>query len=262
MELAMNSPDRMLAILDLFEGSSLEWTIEAMGERLGYTRSTLYRYLKSLTDAGLLASLPGIGYTLGPRIAELDYSMRCRDPVIVAGAPLMAELVTEIPSVALLCRRYRDRVLCVHQAHNGVDFVSNYERGRARSLIRGAASRIILANLPAPLMRKTLETHAGELAAAGLGETIAAARAVLREIRAKGWDSTAGDVTPGVVGIAAPVFDQSGAVLGSLSLTMANSPGVRGQITEIAKRIIFCAKVLNRAAARREEQRIQSFEIP
>ena len=37
----MNSPDRMLAILDLFEGSSLEWTIEAMGERLGYTRSTL-----------------------------------------------------------------------------------------------------------------------------------------------------------------------------------------------------------------------------
>ena len=34
---------------------------------------TLYRYLKALTDAGLLSSLPGLGYVLGSRIIELDY---------------------------------------------------------------------------------------------------------------------------------------------------------------------------------------------
>ena len=83
----------MIVILDLFEGERLEWTLEDMQARLGYTRSTLYRYLKVLTDTGLLTSLPDVGYTLGPRIAELDYSMRERDPLISASRPVMAELV-------------------------------------------------------------------------------------------------------------------------------------------------------------------------
>src|SRR5665213_388783 len=102
----------MMAILDYFEGDTIEWTMEALHAELGYTRSTLYRYLKVLTDAGLLTSLPEVGYTLGPRIAELDYQMRERDPLINASRPVMASLVEEVPGIALLCWRYRDRVLC------------------------------------------------------------------------------------------------------------------------------------------------------
>jgi len=41
----------MIVILDLFEGERLEWTLEDMQARLGYTRSTIYRYLKVLTSA-------------------------------------------------------------------------------------------------------------------------------------------------------------------------------------------------------------------
>jgi len=148
----------MIGILDLFDGSEMEWTPEAMAERLELTRSTLYRYLKVLSDAGLLTSLPGVGFTLGPRIAELDFKMRHSDPLIIASQPIMAELVSEVPGIALLCRRYRGLVLCVHQEQSpGAAFTSTYERGRARPLLRGAASRIILANLPAPALRKLYE---------------------------------------------------------------------------------------------------------
>ncbi|MGY9105836.1 MAG: HTH domain-containing protein, partial [Alphaproteobacteria bacterium] len=84
-------------------------------QKLGFTRSTLYRYLKTLSAAGLITSLPNVGYTFGPRIAELDYEMRNRDPLIIGAKPVMEKLVEDIPGVALLCRRYRDRVLCVHQ---------------------------------------------------------------------------------------------------------------------------------------------------
>ncbi len=248
-----NSPERMLAVLDLFDGPAMEWTIEAMAGALGYTRSTLYRYLKSLTDAGLLTSLPGVGYTLGPRIAELDYAMRSRDRLIVAGRPLMAELVSDVPGVALLCRRYRERVLCVHQEQRGAGFVSTYERGRARPLLRGAASRVILANLPSAVMRKVLEEHENELKNSGLGEDVEAARAALRGIRQRGWDTTLGDVTPGVTGVAAPVFDQSGGVLGSLSLTMGEKRLPEEKLAQIAQRIVFCARVLTRAVSQRDE---------
>lgn len=246
----MNSPERMLAVLDLFDGPARELTMEAMASELGYTRSTLYRYLKSLTDAGLLTSLPGVGYTLGPRIAELDYAMRRGDPLIVAGRPMMAELVSEIPGVALLCRRYRDRVLCVHQESNSPGFVSTYERGRARPLLRGAASRIILANLPAATVKRILEAQRDELASAGLGPDPDAARLALRNMRIRGWDTTAGNVTPGVTGVAAPLFDQKGVVLGSLSITLGQPRLPPERVAEIAQRIVFCARILTRAASR------------
>ena len=163
----MKSLERMMAILDYFEGSTIEWTMEALHAELGYTRSTLYRYLKVLTDAGLLTSLPDVGYTLGPRIAELDYQMRERDPLINASRPVMTALVEEIPGIALLCRRYRDRVLCVHQEQSTQSFHSHYERGLARPLLRGAASRIILAFMPAAMIRKLYEARQRSLRRSG-----------------------------------------------------------------------------------------------
>jgi DNA-binding IclR family transcriptional regulator len=157
----------MIVILDLFEGERLEWTLEEMQTRLGYTRSTLYRYLKVLTDTGLLTSLPDVGYTLGPRIAELDYGMRERDPLILASRPVMADLLLDAPGIALLCRRYKDRVLCVHQEQGQAAFQSNYERGRARPLLQGAASRIILAYLPSAMIRKLYEAEPAAVRDAG-----------------------------------------------------------------------------------------------
>lgn len=250
----MKSLERMMAILDYFEGSTLEWTTESLHAELGYTRSTLYRYLKVLTDAGLLTSLPDVGYTLGPRIAELDYQMRERDPLITASRPVMSALAEEIPGIALLCRRYRDRVLCVHQEQNTQSFRSNYERGLARPLLRGAASRIILAFMPTPMIRKLYERDDRAFAEAGLGATLAEVRAALRVIRLAGWDMSIGHVTAGVTGIAAPIFDRHDNVLGSLSLTLGQTGLGAERTRSIAERVIFCADVVTRAVSRRDAE--------
>jgi DNA-binding IclR family transcriptional regulator len=249
----VKSLERMMSILDHFEGSTIEWTTEALHAELGYTRSTLYRYLKVLTDAGLLTSLPEVGYTLGPRIAELDYQMRERDPLINASRPVMASLVEEIPGIALLCRRYRDRVLCVHQEQSTKSFRSRYERGLARPLLRGAASRIILAYMPTPMIRKLYEQNGAAFAEAELGATLTDVRAALRAIRQAGWDMTIGHVTPGVTGIAAPVFDRRDNVLGSLSLTLGQTGLPPERTRAIAERIVACAAIVSKAVAHKIE---------
>ncbi|MEC7257336.1 MAG: helix-turn-helix domain-containing protein, partial [Pseudomonadota bacterium] len=74
------SLERLLSVLQLFTEDRLEWSPEDMMAHLGYARPTLYRYLKILSDAGLLVSHPHTGYTLGPKVVEMDYLLRLSDP--------------------------------------------------------------------------------------------------------------------------------------------------------------------------------------
>jgi DNA-binding IclR family transcriptional regulator len=245
-----NSLERMIGILDLFEDNTLCWTVEQLHDRLGFTRSTLYRYLKVLTDAELLTSLPDVGYSLGPRIIELDYNIRRQDPLILASRPAMLELIQEIPGIALLCRRYRDKVLCVHQEQNTATIQSKYERGLARPLLRGAASRIILAYLPVPKIKRLFEQQPAQFAAAGLGTSLNDVRTLLKEIRQTGWDQTTGEVTPGITGIAAAIFDGRDNVLGSLSISIPAKGLDAQRIKQTADRVMFCARIVTQAVSR------------
>jgi len=243
-----SSLERMIGVLDLFQGGDHCWTVEQMHERLGYTRSTLYRYLKVLSDAELLTSLPDAGYVPGPRIIELDYEIRRQDPLIVASTPIMAELVADIPGIALLCRRYRDKVLCVHQtASPSISIQSTYERGNPRSLFYGAASRIILANMSLAHLKRLYEHQPKEFKAAGLGRNFDEARETLKDIRLRGWDHTSAQVTPGITGVAAPIFDANKTILGSLSLSIHETNPKPDQLASIADRVVFCARIVSQA---------------
>jgi DNA-binding IclR family transcriptional regulator len=243
-----SSLERMIGLLDLFQGRAHCWTVEQMHERLGYTRSTLYRYLKVLSDAELLTSLPNAGYVPGPRIVELDYDIRRQDPLIVASTPVMVELVSDIPSIALLCRRYRDKVLCIHQVvHPSVAIQSTYERGRPRPLFFGAASRIILANMPPQHLKRLYEQQPKQFAAAHLGNNFEDVREALKQIRLRGWDHTTGQVTPGITGVAAPIFDATKNVLGSFSLSLHEKNIGMQRLSSIADRVMFCARIVSQA---------------
>jgi DNA-binding IclR family transcriptional regulator len=248
---AETSLAKALRILDLLEEAETDpVSFETLHARLGFTRSTLYRYLKTLQDAGLAAAFHDRGFTLGPRVAELDYRMRLSDPLIAAARPVMAELAASLPGIALLCRRYRDRVLCVHQDGSlGPALRSTYERGLAMPLFRGAASRVILAHLPSSSIARLQARHAAGFAEAGLGDTPTAARAALHSIRRRGWDMTSGQVTPGVTGVAAPVLDGRGAILGSLSVTLAGAGLEEAEAGRIAARIVDGARRIAELAA-------------
>ena len=237
----------MLRVLDVIEESDAPVSSDAMLQILGFTRSTLYRYLKILSSAGLITSLPGAGYSFGPRVTELDYQMRNHDPLIIASRPVMAELVRQTPGIALLCRIYRDKVLCVHQERGTTGFSSTYERGRARPLTRGAASRIILANLAPRVVSRLFQVCPQSFKDGRLGDALVAIKARLKEIRQRGWDVTEGQITRGVTGVAAPVFDQRGLVLGSLSLTVGRVRLSQTELKEIADRVVFCGRIVTKA---------------
>lgn len=250
--MAGSSLEKMLSVLEFVEERGQVAGMEEMLDGLSLTRSTLYRYVRTLVEFGLLATSPGTGYTLGPRIIELDYKIRVRDPIILASHPLMTQLVQTVPGIALLCRRYRDRVLCVHQVRGSVGFVSTYERGRARPLLRGAASLVILANMPTAQISKLYHQDPQAFADAGLGGSLKAVRQGMRAIRQQGWKASEGQVVSGVTGIAAPIFDSGEHVMGSLSLTIGRTGLSPAETAEIAARVAFCAQVVSSALSAQE----------
>jgi DNA-binding IclR family transcriptional regulator len=245
--MGFGSFEKILQVLDILEDATTGLSFDEIYAKLDAPRSTLYRYLKALTNAGLIASLPNTGYTLGPRIAELDYKMRTQDLLVVASRPLMAELVQATPAVALLCRLYRNSVLCVHQESHPDAMRSNYERGRSRPLLQGAASRVILAYMPSRMIAKLFDEQSEQFKAAQLGESIADVKTVLRKIRQHGWESVEGQVTPGATGIAAPIFDAGGHIVGSLSLTLNRVGMERADVFRIAERVSACADQITEA---------------
>jgi DNA-binding IclR family transcriptional regulator len=139
----------------------------------------------------------------------------------------------------------------VHQEAHPDAMYSNYERGRARPLLRGAASRVILAPLPPRTIVKLFEGDPDGFRTANLGHTIEDVKGTLRRIRQAGWESVEGQVTAGATGIAAPIFDGNRHIIGSLSLTMKGTELDPEEINRIASKVSLCAGIITNTVGRK-----------
>lgn len=216
-----SSLEKMLGLLDVFTTAAPAWSTEALIRFSGTSRSTCYRYIKALQAAGLLTPVAGGAWMLGPRIIELDRTMRLCDPVTAGGFPPMRRLADATGQSGLLCLLFSGTVMCVGDAPAPGAPAGLFSRGQRRPLFAGAASKVILAHLPPHQLRALFARHRTTIAASGLGADWEAFRAALREIREAGHCITQSEFMPGILGIAAPLFNAERGVLGSLGIAAA-----------------------------------------
>lgn len=216
-----NSFERMLAIIGLFTEDRLEWTPDALMARLGYSRPTLYRYLKTLKDHGFLVGRPRSGFTLGPKLVEMDYLLRRSDPLVLEGREVLRQLTGRYPCAAFVARWYGEKVLCIHAEQSATDLTSSYPRGRPMPIGRGATSHSILAFLPRRQLMPLIESRLADFRAVEFGKDAAEVLKRLGEFRRAGVAVARAEVTPGVIGVGAPVFDGGTAPVASLTVTIS-----------------------------------------
>lgn len=200
------SAERLISILLLFSKEKPAWNSDELMTATGYSRTSLYRYLKTLKEVGLIVSLPQYGYMLGPRLTELDYLMQRSDPLILHGRRYLRELAESFACSAFLTRWYEQKILCVASEVSAPRPRSSYPRGRPMPLGRGAISRAILAHLPKRQRADMIDQYMPEFQQINLGQTIEKVETVFRQIRRQGYAIAYGEVTAGVVGIAAPIL--------------------------------------------------------
>lgn len=240
------SKDRVLGILDLFTIACPQWTAEELGPYLPVSRATLFRHLKVLVEAGLLASVGGGGYRLGPRFLVADRQIRLSDPLLLQGTPVMEDLLEEVGGVVLLCTHFRDQVLCIHQLTADPDIKNpTMERGLPVALFRGAPSRTILSCLSQAEQRRLMRTYPDEIREAGLGSDWETFRDRLAAIRADGYYVGRGELDPLLVGICAPVVPAGGRVAGALCMVRLATKFREKDLPRLADEVMKAAAELS-----------------
>ncbi|WP_426139066.1 IclR family transcriptional regulator [Pseudomonas sp. DWP3-1-2] len=240
-----SSLERMLRVLDLFTGESPIWTVDDMGAALGFTRSTIYRYVRELAEANLLFQVEAGRYALGARIITWDRQLRLSDPLVRAAQLLEPSFPQwSEQQVWLICRLFKDRVVCIHQYGNLFSEVS-YSRGSPRPLFRGATSKAILANMSPRQHNQLFLDNPDEVRASHLGQTWEQFRRSLQQLRRQAYVASAGEIDPGVYGLAAPLFDGEGKVVGSISCLRPVQQRDSAHEEEQGKQILVLAKTLS-----------------
>lgn len=228
-----SSLGRAFRILSLFTLATPVLKMEDIASSSGYTRSTAYRYLKELCDAGLLTRTVINGqYALGTRIIELERLLALTDPLYRAGKSVVGPMRSPDSSLLVQSLNHRNQVLCIYK--EGPDFLEfqgdrvglTRLRGVPFPLYRGAASLVILASLSPHRIKQTYLSDAKRIAKAGLGNSWPEFRERLSAVRRRGYAvSRTERKKPLVVGVAAPIllgtpFDKR--VIGSIVQVFAH----------------------------------------
>ncbi len=221
----MAEKNRWLAILDLFESDLRVLTVEFISVALSISLSTAYRSVAQLCKAGFLDRVSSNGYALGSAFIHYDYVLRQKDPLIQAAKPVMALLLSQTlqSATVILCKRYRDCIMCVHEEHGKEQHLpASYERGMEMPIFLGATSKVILAHLPDRILKKTYLNHESTIQATTNVHHWKDFKNQLNLIKKQGYAQTESEVTNNITGIAAPII-RDDKIIGGVSLVFSIS---------------------------------------
>jgi DNA-binding IclR family transcriptional regulator len=239
---------RMASILNLFSEGRTSITIDEVGEAIGVSPATAYRYMGELSGIGLLSRVSG-RYVLGPKIIELEYLIRSYDPVIKSGEEIMTGMADMTGCHVLLCNIYNETIVNVFHAEGKDSLKVTFTKGKQMPLFRGSQARVILASLDRRKLRRLYDKHLENPDLLTLGRDWPSFRTELQRVRRQGYYISRDELDPGTTGIAAPVFNENNEVLGSLVLVFSSSRTPWLSETALVQIVVENAREISRRVA-------------
>ena len=212
--------ERGFSVIECFNETNPRLTAQQVGERSGLTRTAARRYLLTLASLGYVAS-DGKTFWLTPRVLRLGqhYLESARLPRIAQ--PYLQRLYTLTGEIAMLS--VLDGLDCVYIARNGTNRAMNsgfvlgsrvpgYTTSAGMLMLAHRSIEQIdewLANTPLPAFTEFTITDPNLM------------RRTLMQIRQQGWSLSEQQFDIGFRGVAFPLRDHKGDMLGALSLNMS-----------------------------------------
>ena len=227
---------RVSDILNLFSDDRPQIELSDAEQILGLSQATAYRYLREMHEAGLLSRVSG-RFMPGPKMIELEFLITRYDPLLVAAKAPMRLLSERTGCDVLLGRLYDIRVVNVASVLTPTSAELNFPPGRTVPLFRGSEARVVLAAMDGRTRRRVFDAGDGDPDRDRIGKDWASFNATLLKNKRDGFYISHGELDHDVTGIAAPVFDQDDAVIGSIVAVFRNGWSVKMPEDELVQAV-------------------------
>ena len=218
-------------------------TISQLSEALDIPRSTVYRILNSLA-AGAAVAKEGEGYHVGPKLIQWANAVTRGADLVSLARSHLERLANEESATVKLSVLEADKALVVAVAQSPRQFSISTQVGSRFPLHAGAASKVLLAHAPEEVQARILAGPLEAVTPLTLTDP-AALRALLQEVRERGWATDQSEYVDGINAVAAPVFGPDGRCVAALSipyLSASEAACARGW----REAVVQAAKVLTR----------------
>ncbi|WP_211298313.1 IclR family transcriptional regulator [Kineococcus rhizosphaerae] len=241
-----STAERALEILGLFDEDHPVISAARVAEQLGTSRSTAYRYVQSLVSSQFLEEAPGGGFRLGLRVLELARVARKAYGLSELALPVMQDLAAATHESVLLTRRVGDLVICLERAESVSHTVRiSYERGSALPLNAGASALVLLAWADHQEVRSLLQHTTLRAFTDTTLTDVDALTDRLAHIRRDGFSVTRGEVDHDVLGVAAPIRDDTGTVVAALSVAALASRVPAAREADVVEAVVTSAGAIS-----------------
>jgi IclR family transcriptional regulator, acetate operon repressor len=234
-------------VLELFSSERREIGVTEAAALLDRPKSTASRWLAALEDAGFLDAAVHQGrYRLGMRLIGLGQLARSATSLQELARPRLAELAAATGETANLV------VLADGVAVN-VELVESPRQvkhvgwlGRRLPLHATAAGKALIAWLDPAELAALLEPPLAALTARTMTDPAALA-AELARVRERGYAEAWGELEEDLLGLAAPVLDETGRVVGALTISAPLARVPRDAAPRLAEQVRAAAASLTAA---------------
>jgi DNA-binding IclR family transcriptional regulator len=211
--------ERGIDILYLLAEARQPLDIDAIANRLGVPKSSVYRIMRALRRRGLVHMVSEErGYSLGLVLLQWAEAVRQGLDLVQVAAPVLRTLAQQVGETAILTIFDGTHAVTVDVVANAAALRVAPPLGRANPLHCGAASKAILAWLPEERWSELLGKEPFPAFTDKTIRDFVKLRADLRGTRSRGYAISAGEVYEGAKAVGAPVFDERGVVCASLAI--------------------------------------------
>jgi DNA-binding IclR family transcriptional regulator len=208
---------RAMRLLDLFDRGRPEMSLAEFARRSGYSKSTTYRLLITLVEAGWLERSPANGFRLTIKAFQVGSVLVDSLELRREAGPIMARMAAELDESVYLVVAAGTRAVCLERIDSGQGVrLADLYVGGSQPLNLGAAPRALLAFDEERLLPSLLEEGLSRRTEHSLVDP-ADLRSDLAETRRRGYSISDEDVTVGIAAIGAPILGTDGVAIAALS---------------------------------------------
>ncbi|MFI0374454.1 IclR family transcriptional regulator C-terminal domain-containing protein [Actinomadura sp. 1N219] len=237
---------RGLDVIRCFGSHRVPMSLTEIAAATGLARPTARRIVLTLEHLGYARSTPE-GVVLTPRVLELGVAYTLSTGLWEVALPHLRDLVERTGQAASVAELDGSDIIYIARVEVPKVVAVNVKVGMRLPAASTALGKVLLASLDPDALHTALRAETRSPIKPHRPKPIDETEAELREVRARGWASTDGEVAPGIRSVAAPLRDGDGRTVAAVNVTaIAAEVGHRELIDDLLPLLLQATGAIGR----------------